>query len=189
MTRYWKTNIEASPRKHVQWPTLGQIIRQLSIILVIGLVWAGLFVGWANLSSKSTPQTQLKPTAATTGLAVIPSNTPAPPATDTPTPSPTPTPEPTVSPESSAAPSNTPEPTLTPSETPVPPTNTPTPQPVEESRPVSFANDVRPILERRCLKCHGGDKVENGLSMQSHETLMKGSWNGTVITPGDIEGS
>lgn len=54
---------------------------------------------------------------------------------------------------------------------------------------VSYATDVRPILESRCAKCHMGDHVSEGLNMNSYETLMDGSQNGSVITPGDADDS
>jgi len=60
---------------------------------------------------------------------------------------------------------------------------------------VSFAVDVLPILERRCVKCHGGEReeggrrVEEGLSLLTWEDIMKGSTWGSVVEPGDAVGS
>jgi uncharacterized membrane protein len=54
---------------------------------------------------------------------------------------------------------------------------------------VSFAKDVMPILESRCLSCHGGQQTQRGLSVASYETLMAGSDNGPVIIPGDPSNS
>jgi hypothetical protein len=54
---------------------------------------------------------------------------------------------------------------------------------------------VFPILERRCIKCHGGPKddgslrIEEGLDMRTYATLLEGSWNGPVIEPGDADES
>ena len=50
---------------------------------------------------------------------------------------------------------------------------------------ISFANDVQPILERRCTKCHGGEFPSEGLNMESYESLMAGSQNGQVLIAGD----
>jgi mono/diheme cytochrome c family protein len=61
--------------------------------------------------------------------------------------------------------------------------------PPGESSEVSFAGDVLPIFERRCVKCHGGDKTEEGLVLKSHADALAGSWNGPVIEPGSAEGS
>jgi mono/diheme cytochrome c family protein len=50
---------------------------------------------------------------------------------------------------------------------------------------VSFANDIKPILENRCIQCHGGNQTQKGLDMKTYESLMAGSENGTVVTAGD----
>ncbi len=50
---------------------------------------------------------------------------------------------------------------------------------------VSFAKDVLPILQSRCVKCHGSEKTEKALDMTSYEQLMAGSENGTVVVAGD----
>ena len=54
---------------------------------------------------------------------------------------------------------------------------------------VSFKNDVQPIFERRCVKCHVGEFPSEGLSMESYESLMSGSQNGQVIIAGDSSNS
>lgn len=57
---------------------------------------------------------------------------------------------------------------------------------------VSFAQDVRPILEKNCLSCHqaGGPGLDaSGFSMASYEELMKGTDGGQMIIAGDVEGS
>src|SRR5688572_21060817 len=54
---------------------------------------------------------------------------------------------------------------------------------------VSFKNDILPILEGRCAKCHGGEFPTEGLSIATYETLMAGSQNGQVIIPGDSNNS
>ena len=51
---------------------------------------------------------------------------------------------------------------------------------------VSFANDVMPIFENSCIGCHGGDQTKAGLDLKTHESLMAGSVNGTVIAPGSV---
>ena len=55
------------------------------------------------------------------------------------------------------------------------------------SRPVSYANDVFPILETHCLTCHmqGGDGFEaSGFNMETYEDFMNGTKFGSVIKPG-----
>ena len=50
---------------------------------------------------------------------------------------------------------------------------------------VSFANDVMPILENSCNKCHGVEQVKEGLDMRTYESLMTGSFNGPVLVAGN----
>ena len=53
---------------------------------------------------------------------------------------------------------------------------------------ISFADDVMPILEVRCLECHkpGGDGFEtSGLDLSSYEGLMKGTKFGPIVDPGN----
>ena len=70
------------------------------------------------------------------------------------------------------------------------PTEPPTEAPAEDpAGEISFANDVFPILDSRCITCHGGDRIEGELVMLSFDELMAGSENGLVIIPGDPENS
>jgi hypothetical protein len=54
---------------------------------------------------------------------------------------------------------------------------------------VSFQSDVLPILERSCVRCHGGMRREEGLDLRTYDGMMAGSVNGLVIVPGDASGS
>lgn len=69
-----------------------------------------------------------------------------------------------------------------------------TPLPSDLSQ-VSFAEQVLPIFQQRCVDCHGGtdengeQRLEASLNLQSYEGVMAGSEFGTVIEPGDAEGS
>lgn len=49
---------------------------------------------------------------------------------------------------------------------------------------VSFATDVAPLLQERCLNCHGGDETENNLSMTSLQSLLKGGRTGAAVLAG-----
>jgi mono/diheme cytochrome c family protein len=53
----------------------------------------------------------------------------------------------------------------------------------------SFANNVMPILEAKCIKCHGVEAKKEGLDLRTYEDLMAGSRNGSVLTPGDASNS
>lgn len=59
-------------------------------------------------------------------------------------------------------------------------------------QPVSFSQDVKPIIDQNCLSCHlkGGEGFEaSGFSMESYEDLMKGTNFGPMIIRGDSAGS
>lgn len=81
-------------------------------------------------------------------------------------------------------------------ETPTPePSPTGPPTPTVDLANVSFKDHVLPIFEQNCVKCHGGEKpeggqrLEEGLSLKTYEDIMAGSWNGSVIEPGDVADS
>ena len=54
---------------------------------------------------------------------------------------------------------------------------------------VSYQFDVNPILKDNCLQCHvppnGEGYLSTGLNMTSYDTLMHGTFFGSVIVPGD----
>ncbi|MDH3223296.1 MAG: hypothetical protein OEO23_06240 [Gemmatimonadota bacterium] len=70
-----------------------------------------------------------------------------------------------------------------------------TPIHVPQAAQVSFAGDVLPIFQNRCVECHGGvdengeERREALLDLRSYEGLMAGSEFGEVIEPGDAEAS
>jgi len=72
-----------------------------------------------------------------------------------------------------------------------PPTATEAPatQPAAQGATVSFATDIFPIFESRCIGCHGGERTQEGLDLKTHASLMAGSNNGFVVTPGDAADS
>ena len=48
---------------------------------------------------------------------------------------------------------------------------------------------VRPLLESKCFKCHGGVKQKGGLDLRSLEAVLKGGDSGAAILPGNPTGS
>jgi hypothetical protein len=50
--------------------------------------------------------------------------------------------------------------------------------------PVSFINDVAPILKENCYACHDAKKKKGKLEMTSYETFRKGGTKDDPITPG-----
>ena len=48
-----------------------------------------------------------------------------------------------------------------------------------------FTQHVRPVLIKRCLKCHGGEaEVQSGFNLSTREGLLAGGTNGKAIVPG-----
>ena len=44
----------------------------------------------------------------------------------------------------------------------------------------SFEKEVRPLLERHCIQCHGGEKVRGGLKLTSRKAVLAGGDSGPV---------
>src|SRR5438105_11813406 len=56
--------------------------------------------------------------------------------------------------------------------------------------PVSFSNDIQPILNQNCVQCHGGVRQKNGVSFVfREEALGKGKSGRRTIVPGHPEES
>ena len=59
----------------------------------------------------------------------------------------------------------------------------------------NYARDIDPIMQKYCVTCHGGvgsdgQKVlEMGLDLTSYTGMMAGSTYGSVVEPGDADGS
>jgi cytochrome c551/c552 len=48
-----------------------------------------------------------------------------------------------------------------------------------------FVDDVQPLLEAKCVSCHGPDKQEGGLRLDSFAAAKAGGDSGPAIVPGD----
>ncbi len=60
----------------------------------------------------------------------------------------------------------------------------------EGSSPVSFKNDVTPILKKHCLPCHAEESYNpSELSLDSYSDLMAGGKHGTPVVPGKADES
>ena len=51
-------------------------------------------------------------------------------------------------------------------------------------KPVSFINDVAPILKENCFACHDAKKRSGKFDMTTFEKLMAGGAEGDSVTPG-----
>ena len=52
-----------------------------------------------------------------------------------------------------------------------------------------FETKVRPLLVAKCYECHSEEISEAGLRLDSHQSVIKGSDVGIIVTPGDIDAS
>ena len=59
----------------------------------------------------------------------------------------------------------------------------------EPGKPVSFINDVAPILKENCFACHDAKKKSGKYDMTTVEKIMEGGTNGEPIVPGKPETS
>ncbi len=56
--------------------------------------------------------------------------------------------------------------------------------PAKEAAPVSFINDVAPILKESCFGCHGAKNPKGRLDMTKYESFRKGGTKDDPIIPG-----
>ena len=52
-----------------------------------------------------------------------------------------------------------------------------------------FELRIRPVLANTCFRCHGGEKVSNGLRLDARVHLLKGGKRGPAIVPGEPDRS
>src|SRR5689334_1858264 len=45
-------------------------------------------------------------------------------------------------------------------------------------------NDVLPVLDRYCFKCHAGVRQKSGLDLRSLDTILRGGERGPAVIPG-----
>lgn len=50
-------------------------------------------------------------------------------------------------------------------------------------KPIDFAHDIAPILQKRCAKCHTGTQKKGGLSINTRQALLAGGGDGPVVIP------
>jgi hypothetical protein len=80
---------------------------------------------------------------------------------------------------------------------PVPPKEVDPPPPTEVKPPprkepppaLTFQEHVRPILEARCISCHGVQKKRGGLDLRTLAGVLKGGDNGPSVKPGMVSDS
>jgi hypothetical protein len=207
----WKTGAPIGHTGPIGRVTRADLLRQLGLLGLIGTVWlivVGIALNVTGAGAESivvnepdeayvaVPPTDLPPTAAIVAAATLVPTEVAPTVST-----------PTVSaPTKAASPAATVTgvPTHAPTSTPTKPAATATSASTATtaaaptsaataatggSGAVSFSRDVKPILDRVCVKCHGGEETKEGLVLKSYAELMAGSFNGPVVVPGDTANS
>src|SRR5689334_17784758 len=61
--------------------------------------------------------------------------------------------------------------------------------PVAKQKDVTYAKDIKPLLEASCFRCHGERDKKGGLRLDSLEAALKGGKDGKVIEPGKSDKS
>ncbi len=56
--------------------------------------------------------------------------------------------------------------------------------PPPAARKVVFAQDIKPIFEASCVKCHGRGRSKGGFQIDSRATLLRGGDDGPAVNPG-----
>lgn len=63
----------------------------------------------------------------------------------------------------------------------------------QQQAEISFAKDIFPIIKKNCSECHippnGDGFKKSAFSVESYDTLMKGTKFGPVLVPGNSESS
>src|SRR5262245_43269880 len=49
---------------------------------------------------------------------------------------------------------------------------------------VDYMKDIKPLLEKNCYECHGGEKQQAGLRLDLRQNALRGGDYGPVIVPG-----
>ena len=55
--------------------------------------------------------------------------------------------------------------------------------------PVDYTEQVKPLLARHCVSCHGATKPRAGLRLDTAAAVLRGNKNGPAIVPGHSEES
>jgi len=61
--------------------------------------------------------------------------------------------------------------------------------PASTKQGVTYATDIKTILDASCVKCHSGDKPKARLKLDSLEGALKGGKDGPILKSGDSANS
>ncbi len=78
-----------------------------------------------------------------------------------------------------------PKPTSVPTAAPAAPSAPAAPTAAPKPAAISFSKDVLPILQSRCVQCHGGARTSAGIDLRTYASLQAAQ----VVTPGKASAS
>jgi len=61
--------------------------------------------------------------------------------------------------------------------------------PAAEKKDLTYASDIKPILQASCLRCHGQQRPKGDLRLDNLEGLLQGGKDGKVVVAGDSKHS
>lgn len=56
--------------------------------------------------------------------------------------------------------------------------------PPPAQKKIDFTQDIKPLLESSCIKCHAHGQKKGGFQIDSHESFLKGGETGPAVLPG-----
>lgn len=59
----------------------------------------------------------------------------------------------------------------------------------EPGKKIDYEKQIKPVVERKCLRCHNPKKKEGKLDMSTRAAMLKGGSSGPAFVPGDTEKS
>ncbi len=57
------------------------------------------------------------------------------------------------------------------------------------AEPPSYTKQINPFFSRYCVECHTHEEAQGGLNLETYKSLLQGSENGAVLTPGKADAS
>jgi mono/diheme cytochrome c family protein len=61
--------------------------------------------------------------------------------------------------------------------------------PVADKQGVTYANDIQPLFEASCVRCHGEERQKGQLRLDNVESTLKGGKDGKIVVIGDSKKS
>jgi hypothetical protein len=62
--------------------------------------------------------------------------------------------------------------------------SSPAASPKADKKPPLYETDIEPLLQAKCLRCHGGKARKAALDLRTHTGILKGGESGPAIVPG-----